>query len=428
MRIQHMAISQIKLNPRNARTHSAKQIRQIAKSIVEFGFTNPLLVDEDGELIAGHGRYRAAVLLGIEMVPVIIVAGLSPAKRRALAIADNRIAENARWDRARLAIEIPELSDLLSAEGLDVSILGFEPVEIGHLQTEFERPAPPLNNDAIDPAWGEAPAVSRPGDLWVLGSHKLLCGDVGGADLGCLMADCRADMAFLDPPRGKPAGPSAFAAADGDMSSRDSVRFLSRTFDAAASVSREGAVHLVCTDRRCIAELMAAAEPIYGEAVDVAVWEKSEADPGFLYRSELEFIFVFGIRPLNIATGGPMRSRSNIWHYRDVKASGGGNGVRLPPAGKPVGFIADVLKDCTRKGDIVLDPFAGAGTTVMAAERVGRHARALEVDPRLVDVAIRRWQAVARGDAVRADSGLSFDDIAAGRRLSAGASPHQSEI
>jgi hypothetical protein len=202
------------------------------------------------------------------------------------------------------------------------------------------------------------------------------------------MTSCRADMAFLDPPRGKLTGPSAFAVADGDTrhrptgrrratgsaatSSRDSVRFLSRTFDAAASVSREGAVHFVGMDWRCIAELMAAAEPIYGEAVDVAVCEMSEADPGFLYRSELAFIFVFGIRRLNVATGRPKRSRSNVWHYGDVKESGRGDGVRLLPGGKPVGFIADVLKDCTRNGDIVLDPFAGAGTTVMAAERVGR--------------------------------------------------------
>jgi ParB/Sulfiredoxin domain len=152
MRIQDMAISQIKLNPRNARTHSAKQIRQIAKSIVEFGFTSPMLVSEDGELIAGHGRYQAAKLLGIETVPVVIVGGLSPPKRRALAIADNKIAENAGWDRARLAIELPELRGLLSAEGLDISILGFGAVEIDNLQTDFEHGAADPQ-DTIEPKW-----------------------------------------------------------------------------------------------------------------------------------------------------------------------------------------------------------------------------------------------------------------------------------
>jgi hypothetical protein len=160
---QEISIGQIKPNPRNARTHSAKQIRQIANSIAAFGFTNPLLVSEHGELIAGHGRYKAALQLGLANVPVIVVAGLSAARRRALAIADNKIAENAGWNRERLAIEIPELADLLPAEGLDVSILGFEPVEIDQIQTDFEeRTADP--QDDIDPKWCEAPAVSKSGD------------------------------------------------------------------------------------------------------------------------------------------------------------------------------------------------------------------------------------------------------------------------
>src|SRR6266704_5057881 len=154
MTIQAISISQVKPNSRNSRTHSAKQIRQIANSIVAFGFRNPLLVSEDGELIAGHGRYKAAELLGLAKVPVIVVAGLSPAKRRALAIADNKIAENAGWDRERLAIEIPELTGLLSAEGLDISILGFEPVEIDQLQTDFEEESADPQ-DRIESSWLE---------------------------------------------------------------------------------------------------------------------------------------------------------------------------------------------------------------------------------------------------------------------------------
>jgi ParB-like chromosome segregation protein Spo0J len=154
LKIQELPISQIKLNSRNARTHSGKQTRQIANSIQAFGFTNPLLVGEDGELIAGHGRYKAAVQLGLEKVPAIVLAGLSPAKQRALAIADNKIAENAGWDRERLAIEIPELADLLPAEGLDVSILGFEAVEVDQIETDFEeRAADP--QDEIEPSWRE---------------------------------------------------------------------------------------------------------------------------------------------------------------------------------------------------------------------------------------------------------------------------------
>ena len=175
-RVQALSISQIKRNRHNSRTHSAKQIRQIANSIVAFGFTNPVLVAEDGTLIAGEGRYKAAQLLGLAKVPVIVIAGLSPARQRALAIADNRIAQNAGWNRERLAIEIPELTGLLEADGLDVSILGFEPVEIDQLQTDFEEESADPQ-DSIEPNWLDMAPVTKLGDLWLLGNHRLLCGD-----------------------------------------------------------------------------------------------------------------------------------------------------------------------------------------------------------------------------------------------------------
>jgi hypothetical protein len=166
-----MALGQIKPSSRNARKHSAKQIRQIAGSIVAFGFTNPLLVSEDGELIVGHGRYHAAKLLGLAEVPVIIVAGLSPAKRRALAIADNKIALNSKWDRERLAIEIPELTTSLSAEGLDITIVGFAPTEIDQI-VHIASPETDVSDhqEKIDPKWFKACTV------WLLGKHKLVCG------------------------------------------------------------------------------------------------------------------------------------------------------------------------------------------------------------------------------------------------------------
>src|SRR5215211_4810553 len=180
LRVQALSIGQIKLNRRNSRTHSAQQIRQIANSIVAFGFTNPLLVTEDGELIAGEGRYKAAQLLGLAKVPVVVLAGLSPPRRRALAIAENKIGENAGWHRERLAIEIPELAGLLETEGLDVSILGFEAVEIDQLLTDFEEDAADPQ-DSIDPRWWTDGVVSKPGYLWGFGPHRLLCGDARSA-------------------------------------------------------------------------------------------------------------------------------------------------------------------------------------------------------------------------------------------------------
>jgi DNA modification methylase len=428
LRVQAMPISQIKLNSRNSKTHSAKQIRQLANSIVAFGFTNPLLVTEDGTLIAGEGRYRAAQLLGLAKVPTIVLAELSPARQRALAIADNKIAENAGWDRERLAIEIPELAGLLETEGLDVSILGFEAVEIDQLVTDFEANAADPE-DSIDPKCLKDSVVSKPGDLWVLGPHRLLCGDArSAADIARLMAHCRADMAFLDPPYNVRIGGVVgrgrtkhfeFAMASGEMSSAEYVHFLGVTLNAAAAVSRGGALHYVCTDWRHIAEVMAAAKPVYGDAINIAVWVKSNAGQGSFYRSQHEFIGVFRVGEAphlnNVELGRHGRSRSNVWHYAGVNSFRAGrmDELRSHPSAKPVTLVADAIKDCTRRGDVVLDTFSGSGTTIMAAERVGRHARALEIEPRFVDVAIRRWQAFTRRDARHAESELSFDEVAA---------------
>ena len=428
MGTQTMPLGQIQPNPLNLKTHSAKQIRQIANSIVAFGFTNPLLVDEHGKILAGVGRYQAAKLLSLTTVPVIIVAGLSPAKRRALAIADNKIAENSGWDRERLAIEIPELTGLLSAEGLDISILGFEPVEIDQLQTDFEEESSDLQ-DSVEPNWFDMPLVSQLGDPWVLGNHRLMCADARRADhISKLMTSCRADLAFLDPPynvriagavgRGRTKH-SEFAMASGEMSFPDFVRFLGTVLDAAAAVSRDGAVHFVCMDWRHIGELLAAANPVYGAALNLVVWAKTNSGQGSFYRSAHELIGVFRVGKTahlnNIELGRHGRSRSNVWHYAGVNSFRAGrmDELRSHPTAKPVALVADAIKDCTRRGDIVLDTFCGSGTTIMAAERVGRHARALEIEPRFVDVAIRRWQAFTRRDAIHALSGLSFDEIAA---------------
>jgi DNA modification methylase len=425
--VQALSLDQIKVDRRNSRTHSGKQIRQIANSIAAFGFTNPLLLTEDGTLIAGEGRYKAAQLLGLAKAPAIVLTGLSPARQRALAIADNKIAENSGWDRGRLAIEIPELAGLLETEGLDVSILGFEAVEIDQLVTDFEENAADPE-DNIDPKWLNR-AVSKHGDLWLLGDHRVLCGDArSAADIARLMVHRRADMAFLDPPynvriggvvgRGRTKHPE-FAMASGEMSSVDYVRFLGISLNAAASASREGALHYVCTDWRHVAELLAAAKPIYDETINIAVWVKSNAGQGSFYRSQHELVGIFRVGQAthlnNVELGRHGRSRSNVWHYAGVNSFRAGrmDELRSHPSAKPVALVADAIKDCTRRGDIVLDTFCGSGTTILAAERVGRHARALEIEPRFVDVAIRRWQAFTRRDARHAESGLSFDEIAA---------------
>jgi DNA modification methylase len=420
----------VKPNPRNARTHSRKQIRQVADSMSAFGCVVPILIDEDNVIIAGHARHAAAQLLRLEQVPTIKLAGLSEAKRRALALADNRIAESAGWDREILATELPELADLLVVDNLDISITGFAPVEIDQLTVDFEEDASDPD-DAVDPSWGTAPLVSRPGDLWQLGRHSLLCGDARRADdLARLMGETYAAMAFLDPPynrrvrdivgRGQ-AKHAEFAMASGELTRDDFVSFLETSLTAAADVSRDGAVHYVCMDWRHVRDLLEAGDKVYGEHLNVVVWVKSNAGQGSFYRSQHELIGVFRVGDQvhlnNIELGRHGRSRSNAWHYAGVNSFRAGrlDELKSHPTVKPVALVADAIKDCTRRGDIVLDTFCGSGTTILAAERVGRQARALEIEPRFIDVAIQRWQAFSRKDAIHVETGLTFAEVATKR-------------
>ena len=428
--MQWIAIEALKPNARNARTHSKKQIRQIADSIAAFGFLVPILIDDGGVIIAGHGRYAAAVLLGLQEVPVIPVEGLSEAKRRALALADNKIAQNAGWDRELLAAELPELAEILIVENLDISITGFAPVEIDQIATDFEEDASDPA-DTVDPEWTDGAPLSRLGDLWQLGGQRLLCGDARNADdLARLLGDARAAMAFLDPPynvrvrdivgRGQ-IKHSEFAMASGELSRADFVGFLEGTLAAAAAVSRDGAVHFVCMDWRHLGELLEAGGTAYDEMLNLVVWAKTNAGQGSFYRSAHELIGVFRVGKAahlnNIELGRHGRSRTNVWHYAGVNTFRAGrlDELKCHPTVKPVALVADAIKDCTGRGDIVLDTFCGSGTTILAAERVGRRAYALEIEPRFVDVAIKRWQALSRKDAIHADSGLSFDELASKR-------------
>ena len=438
LNISWMDIDSLTPNRRNARTHSRKQIGQIADSIKAFGFVVPILVDEKGVIVAGHGRHTAAKLLGLKEVPTIKVEGLSQAKRRALALADNRIAEGAGWDREILAAELPELAELLVVEGLDISITGFPPVEIDQLTADFEEDASDPD-DAVDLAWTNAAPVSEPGDLWQLGHHRLLCGDARkDADLACLMEDTRAAMCFTDPPdnvrvrdivgRGQ-VKHSEFAMASGELSRPDFVSFLKTSLAAAASVSADGAVHFVCMDWRHVGELLEAGDQVYGEMLNLAVWVKSNAGQGSFYRSQHELVGVFRVGDkahLNdVELGRHGRSRSNVWHYAGVNTFRAGRMDELQshPTCKPIALVADAIKDCTRRGEIVLDTFCGSGTTILAAERVGRHARAIEIERRFVDVAIRRWQAFSRKDAIHAETGLSFEEIATERAAVSASEP-----
>ncbi len=327
----NVPIDQIAPHPSNARTHSNKQIRQIAASIRAVGFAAPVLIDEHNVLIAGHGRLEAAKSLGMSSIPAIVIPGLSDAKKRTLLLADNRIAQSAGWDRELLAIELAALPDLLVEDDLDISVTGFEPAEIDALHADFEDESDDPA-DEIDDSCLDGPAVTELRDLWQLGKHRLMCGDARSPDdLTRLLDGKRAHMAFLDPPYNVAVGSvvgrgavkhNEFAMASGEMSRDAFITFLKETLGAAAKVSTNGAIHFVCMDWRHVEELVTASRHLYGAMLNLIAWVKTNAGQGSFYRSQHELIGVFrvGATPhLNtIELGRHGRNRSNVWHYTGV--------------------------------------------------------------------------------------------------------------
>ncbi len=426
LNVTMVAVDKLRPNPRNARNHSKKQLRQIADSIRRFGWTYPILADEHGNVIAGHGRFKAAEMLGLKEVPVIAVSGLSEGEKRALALADNKIAENAGWDRELLAAELGELSVILPECNLDIAITGFEAAEIdgliGDLVDREDDPADEAPTLASEP-------ISRVGDLWLLGRHRLLCGDATkDTDLEALMGGERAAMVFTDPPynvrvssiqvRGK-IKHREFVSGSGEMSRGEFEKFLTNSLGLAAKNSAEGSIHYVCIDWRHLGEMLAAGEQIYAELKNLIVWAKTNAGQGSFYRSQHELIFVFkngeGPHINNFELGQHGRNRSNVWNYAGVNTFRAGrlDDLSIHPTVKPVALVADAMRDCSRRGDVVLDPFMGSGTTILAAERVGRQGYGLELDPLYVDAAVKRWQKFTRRDAILKATGQTFDEVAA---------------
>jgi DNA modification methylase len=422
------SVRTLKRNKRNAHTHSKKQIRQIANSISRFGWTYPLLIDETREIIAGHGRLQAAELLRLRQVPVMILSGLSEAEKRALALADNKIPANAGWDRSVLASELGELATILPECDLAIDITGFEQAEVDTLLLDLDDP----EQDPLDeiPPLARSP-VSRSGDLLLLNQHRLLCGDAQRVlYLRKLLGAKRAAMCITDPPynlhissvqgRGSIKHRN-FVQAAGEMSPAEFTAFLRAALTHAAAYSVSGAIHFVFMDWRHMSEILSAGSAVYSELKNVVVWVKTNAGQGSFYRSQHELIFVFksGEAPHvnNIELGRFGRNRSNVWSYAGVNTFRGGrlDDLSAHPTAKPVGLVVDAMRDCSRRGDVILDPFMGAGTTIMAAERVGRRAYGLELDPLYVDAAVRRWQAFTGRDAILKATGQTFDELAAAR-------------
>lgn len=415
--------------PNNARRHSKKQIRQIADSIERFGFTNPVLVSEDGEIIAGHGRVEAARLLGRKSIPTLCLSHLTAAERRAYVLADNKLALNAGWDQELLAIELQGLLDL----DFNLELTGFSLAEID-LVLEGADEARPENVQGPEDEIPEpmSATVTRRGDLWQLGRHRLICGDARNAtDYGVLLGDERVDLVFTDPPYNVPiAGHVSglgrikhenFAMGVGEMSEAAFTAFLKETLEQMARACRDGAIAFVCMDWRHMGELLAAGKAVFSELKNLCVWNKTNGGMGTFYRSKHELVFVFkvGTAPHvnSFGLGDSGRYRTNVWDYAGISSISNSRQEELAmhPTVKPVALVADAIKDCSKRGDIVLDAFGGSGSTLIAAEKTGRLARLIEYDPRHCDTIIRRYEAFTGKEARLVSTSESFEETAAAR-------------
>jgi DNA modification methylase len=393
----------IKPSKWNARTHSKRQVEQIARSISTFGFTNPLLVDEHSMLIAGHGRLAAAKNLGMPEVPAITLGGLSDTEKRALMLADNKIALNAGWDTEQLRLELETLTRL--DLNFDIEITGFSAAEIDvSLGTQNVDP-----DDEVIPAASSSPRTKM-GDIWLLEDHRVGCGDC--RDLLFLRAlvgqDQEVDAAFLDPPynvaiRGHANVRSKhreFAMASGEMTDVEFRQFLNDSLSACASVSRDGAVHFVCMDWRHMNSLDAVGRNTYDTLLNLCIWNKSNAGMGSLYRSRHELVFVYRVGSAQhfnaVELGRHGRNRTNVWDYPSVNSTRGNRreDLDLHPTVKPVGMVADAICDVTHRGELVLDVFLGSGTSLIAAERTGRRFVGCDIDPAYVEIALQRWSSI----------------------------------
>jgi DNA modification methylase len=426
MEIKHISIDQLKLDPCNPRIHSRQQVRQIARSIKKFGFNVPILIDSTGKVLAGHGRHLAAQQLGLAEVPAIMIEHLTEAQARAFMLADNKLCENAEWNVEILGEQFRQLAEV--ELDFELEITGFTTGEIDVLIDGVEASAVE-NRDAADELPLLGVAVTMPGDTWLLGDNRVLCSDaLNPATYAQLLEGAKAQMVFADFPYnvridGNVSGFGAirhreFAMASGEMTAEVFTDFLAGAIIMIVKNTMPGAIHFYCMDWRHVGEILDAATAARLRQLNMCVWVKDTAGMGSLYRSQHELVFVFKNgrerHRNNVELGRYGRNRANVWNYPGaigLRSSDEGNLVALHPTVKPVAMVADAIMDVSARGDIVLDPFLGSGTSTIASERTGRRCYGIEIDPLYCDVIVRRWQAFTRDRAVRVADGRAFNEI-----------------
>lgn len=421
--LSYLSPNDLKPYPGNARIHDEKQMAVLKASIIEFGFTNPILTNEKGMILSGHGRWEAAKRLQLKTVPTRIIAGLSKAQQRAYVLADNKISQMSRWETNQLKIEM----EMLVQEDFNIETTGFSTAEIDLMMDVVSKPE--VNDpDDLQPEDVVETPVSKLGDIWILNKHRLICGSSLDQDTYAqLMGEDLAQMVITDPPYnvkidGHVCGSgntkhSNFAMASGEMDAATFTQFLKSAFILMEDFSQDGAIVYSFMDWRHQLEILQAAQPVFGPLRQLCVWAKDNGGMGTFYRSQHELVYVFRKGEAkhinNFALGQYGRYRTNVWNYPGVNTFKGKGYelLKLHPTVKPVSMIADAIRDCSHRKGLILDPFAGSGTILVAAERTGRYARAIELEPKYVDVGIRRWERVTGEHAIHAQTGLTFHEI-----------------
>lgn len=427
LKINYLPTEQITPYEQNAKVHNVKQVEQIMKSITEFDFNNPILIDENNVVIAGHGRLLAAQKLQLREVPVIQLLHLNDVQKRAYRIADNKLTENGKWDVDLLKLEFTELEKLELDFSLDIT--GFD---IGDIDVILDDSLTQKTTE-LDKAINNIPfikpdeVVSNDGDIWLLDNHRIICGNsLKHETYQALFQDKKADMVFTDPPynvkidghvcgNGK-VKHKEFKMASGEMKSEEFKKFLEDNFGLLKEFTKNGSLHYICMDWRHIKEIINAGSDTYTELKNLCVWNKDNGGMGSLYRSKHELVFVFkngnGTHKNNIELGVHGRYRTNVWDYPGVNSFGGDKDkLKMHPTIKPVEMIRDAILDVTGRKDIILDSFLGSGSTLIAAEQCGRICYGIEIEPLYVDTAIRRWQNLTGKTAIHLQSNKSYREI-----------------
>lgn len=427
LNVENVSINLIKPYKNNPKIHKNKQVQQIVNSIKEFNFNNPILIDEKDEIIAGHGRLLAAEELGIKEVPVIKLTHLNEAQKRAYRIADNKLTENGQWDVDLLKIELVELEKLDLDFTLDIT--GFDTADIDIIlddsltdkQVKLDEQA---NNVPFIP---ENEIVSKEGDVWVLGKHRIICGNALDKETySKLFNGKKAAMVFTDPPYnvkvdGHVCGlgktkHKEFKMASGEMSSEEFYEFLIKNFTLLKDFSKNGSLHYICMDWRHIKEIINAGSEVFDDFKNLCVWNKDNGGMGSLYRSKHELIFIFkngnSSHKNNVELGSHGRYRTNVWDYPGVNSFGGDKDkLKFHPTVKPVEMVKDAILDVTKRSEIILDTFLGSGTSLIAAEQSGRICYGIELEPLYVDTTIRRWQELTGKSAIHKESGKTYREL-----------------